>query len=149
MTDVSANVISVLIIQAPVDRVAEFAADPSNAALWYTNISSVERLTPGPIRLGSRVVFVAHLLGRTLRYTYEIVEFIESARLVMRTTHGPFPMETSYTWEAVGDDRTRMTIRNHGEPAGFSKLLAPFIAPAMGRANRKHLAKLTAILEKN
>ncbi len=34
-----------------------------------------------------------------------------------------------------------------GEPTGFSKVLAPFMAAAMRRANRKDLAVLRAILE--
>jgi hypothetical protein len=56
-------------------------------------------------------------------------------------------METTYVWEADGSDRTRMTLRNRGEPRGFSKLAAPFMAAAMERANRKDLASLKRILE--
>jgi hypothetical protein len=141
------DVVSELMIRSPVERVAAFAADPSNVSRWYRNISSVEWLTPMPVQLGSKVAFVAHFLGRTLRYTYEVVEFIPGERLVMRTAQGPFPMETTYTWSAVDDRQTRMTLRNRGEPAGFSKLLAPFMAPAMRRANRKDLASLAAVLE--
>ena len=40
-----------------------------------------------------------------------------------------------------------MTLRNRGEPAGFSKLVAPLMASAMRRANGKDLAKLASILE--
>ena len=40
-----------------------------------------------------------------------------------------------------------MTLRNRGEPSGFSKLAAPLMAAAMRRANRKDLARLKAKLE--
>jgi hypothetical protein len=65
----------------------------------------------------------------------------------MRTAQGPFPMETSYTWQDVPTDRTRMTLRNRGEPSGFAKVTAPAMAAAMRRANRKDLERLKAVLE--
>jgi len=58
-------------------------------------------------------------LGRRLAYTYELVEVVPNERLVMRTAEGPFPMETAYTWRALPDGVTSMTLRNRGEPRGF------------------------------
>jgi uncharacterized membrane protein len=141
------DVLTEIVIDRPVDAVATYAADPSNAPEWYANIQSAEWQTPPPAAVGSRVAFVARFLGRRLAYTYELVELIPHQRLVMRTAQGPFPMETTYTWTATGDGKTRMTLRNRGEPAGFSKLVGPFMASAMRRANRKDLAKLRSVLE--
>lgn len=135
------------IIGRPVDEVAAYAADPSNAPAWYANIRSVTWETDPPLAVGSRVRFQARFLGRDLEYTYEIVEHEPGRRLVMRTAQGPFPMETTYLWEPAGDEATRMALRNRGEPAGFSKLAAPLMAPAMRRANTKDLAALRRLLE--
>ncbi len=134
-------------IDRSVDVVATYAADPANAPEWYVNIESVEWKTEPPLRVGAQVAFVARFLGRRLAYTYEFVELAPGARLVMRTADGPFPMETTYSWSATTGGTTHMTLRNRGEPAGFSKVVAPFMARAMQRANRKDLAKLKSILE--
>ena len=52
---------------------------------------------------------------------------------------GPFPMETTYTWQPASDRSTKMTLRNSGEPAGFPRLAAPLMAIAIRHANRKDL----------
>jgi len=144
---VSVDVITEITIDRPVGGVATYATDPTNAPAWYANIESIDWKTSPPAQVGSAVTFVAHFLGRRLEYTYELVELVPCERLVMRTQDGPFPMETTYTWSPITADSTRMTLRNRGAPAGFSKLVAPFMVPAMRRANRKDLAKLKAILE--
>ena len=141
------DVVSQIVIARPVDIVAAYAADPSNAPEWYVNIDSVEWKTPPPLQIGSQVEFVARVLGRTLRYVYELAELVPADRLIMRTQQGPFPMETTYIWEPAPNDETLMTLRNRGEPAGFSKVMAPLMKPAMRRANRKDLATLKALLE--
>jgi uncharacterized membrane protein len=141
------DVCSEMTINRPVDRVASYAADPSNAPEWYVNIRSAEWKTPPPPAVGSRVAFEARFLGRALAYTYEIVELEPGKRLVMRTSEGPFPMETSYSWSPSTGGATTMTLRNRGEPRGFSKAVAPFMAAAIRRANAKDLARLKSILE--
>jgi len=143
------DVISEIRIQQPATRVADFAADPDNATRWYENIKSVEWKSEKPLRVGSRVAFVAQFLGRRLAYTYEFTELVRHQKLVMRTLQGPFPMETTYTWESISEDETRMSLRNRGTPSGFSRLFAPFMARAMKKAIQKDLEKLKELLERD
>ena len=141
------DVLTEIVIDRPRAVVAAFAREPDNVPKWYVNIESAEWKTEPPLSVGSRIAFVARFLGRRLAYTYEIVELDPEARLVMRTSEGPFPMETTYTWTDEPGGGTRMTLRNRGESAGFGKLMAPFMRGAMRRATAKDLAKLKAILE--
>jgi uncharacterized protein YndB with AHSA1/START domain len=143
----SVDVVTEAVIRRPVEAVASYAADPANTPEWYANIESVRWRTPPPVAVGSTMDFVAHLLGRRLAYTYEVVEFEPGRRMVMRTAQGPFPMETTYTWEPVDEASTRMTLRNRGEPAGFARVAGPVLATAIRRANRRDLANLRRILE--
>lgn len=141
------DVVTEIVIGKGRTAVAAYASDPTNAPDWYENIKSIEWRSEARVGVGAKMAFVAHFLGRRLAYEYEIVEHIPMERLVMRTSEGPFPMETTYTWESLGEGATRMTLRNRGEPAGFSKLVAPLMATAMRRANTRDLAQLKRRLE--
>jgi hypothetical protein len=123
------DVVTEIEIARPRAEVAAYAANPDNATEWYANIKQAERKSP------TEAAFEARFLGRTLRYTYEIVEDVPAERYVMRNA----TMETTYEWrDAPGG--TRMTLRNRGTAP---RLTAPFVR----RANRKDLARLKEILE--
>jgi uncharacterized membrane protein len=143
---VAVDVLTEVEIARPREEVAAYAGDPGNAPEWYENIERVEWESEPPLRVGSRLAFVARFLGSTLEYTYEIRELVPGERLVMSTEEGPFPTETTYEWsDAPGG--TRMTLRNRGEPSGFARVGAGMIERAMRRANRKDLDRLKSLLE--
>ena len=141
------DVTATIVIERPVAEVAEFAGDPANAPTWYRRIESAEWQTEPPITLGSRITFRARFLGKDLVYTYVVTEYTPGEQVAMRTSEGPFPMNTVYTWRPVGERVTHMTLRNHGEPSGFARLAAPLMAVAMRRAMRQDLADLKRLLE--
>jgi uncharacterized membrane protein len=134
-------------IDRPRAEVAAYAVDPETAPEWYENIDSVEWKTPKPVRVGSKMDFVARFLGRRLAYTYEVRELVPGERLLMSTEEGPFPMETTYVWQDTPSGGTKMLLRNRGMPSGFSQVAAPMMGFAMRRANRKDLARIKEILE--
>jgi ligand-binding SRPBCC domain-containing protein len=142
------DVVTEIEIARPRDEVAAFSADPSNAMAWYKNIKAVEWETPPPVAVGSKLRFRAQFLGRALEYTHEVREIDPGRRFVMATTQGPFPMETTYTWEDRAPGTTKMTLRNRGEPSGFAAVTAPVMTLAMRRANEADLRRLKALLER-
>jgi hypothetical protein len=144
---VSVDVVTRIEIARPRLEVAAFACDPDNATAWYRNIVSVEWETQPPLAIGSRLRFRAAFLGRTLEYTYEVREIEAGSRFVMSTAEGPFPMETSYTWEDAEGGATLMTLRNRGRPSGFAAWTAPVMSLAMRRANNADLRRLKGLLE--
>ncbi|MFA9429450.1 SRPBCC family protein [Egicoccus sp. AB-alg2] len=134
------------VIDRPVEEVAAYASDPRHAPEWYVNIQSIQWRTEPPLVVGSEMDFVARFLGRRISYTYRVTAFVPAERLAMSTAQGPFPMETTYTWEPV-EAGTRMTLRNTGEPSGFARLGAGVLESAMRRSTTQDLARLKANLE--
>jgi ligand-binding SRPBCC domain-containing protein len=145
---VAVDVTTEIDIDRPRNEVAAYASDPDNATSWYQNIKVVEWNTKPPAVVGSKIAFVATFLGRRLQYTYEVEEMVAGERFVMSAAEGPFPMETTYSWRDIESGRTRMLLRNRGNPGGFFRLMAPVMAAAMRRANRRDSTRLKAILER-
>jgi Polyketide cyclase / dehydrase and lipid transport len=134
-------------INRPRPEVAAFAANPDNATTWYEDIKAVRWETPRPVQVGSRIAFEAQFLGRKLAYTYVVRELEPGVRLVMSTDAGPFPMETTYSWQDTPGGGTHMKLRNRGQPSGFANLAAPIMSAQVRRATTRNLALLKAILE--
>lgn len=135
-------------IARPRAEVASYAVDPDHAPEWTSDVTSVKWRTPPPLEVGSRLGFRGRLMGSALEYTYEVRELRPGVRFVMSTDEGPFPMQTTYEFSDAPGGGTIMTLRNRGQPAGFSKLSAPLVARAVARSGRKDLRRLKAILER-
>jgi hypothetical protein len=126
-------------IDRPRSEVADYVSNPENATVWYQNINKVEWKSPKPLSAGSEVAFEAEFMDRTLEYTYQVTEYTPGESLVMSSTSGPFPMETSYRFSDTPTGGTKVELRNRADD--------PDMASAIGIENRKDLARLKSILE--
>ena len=134
-------------IDRPRPEVAAYCCDPTTVTRWNANIRAVDWDSSRPVGVGSLMRLTSGFLGRTMEYTYEVVDLVPDERFVMRSVRGPFSMETTYLWRDTEQGGTWMTLRNRGEPTGFAGLAAPILATAVRRATTKDLAQLKSILE--
>lgn len=134
-------------IDKPIQEVWDFATNPDNAPLWYENIISAVWQSPPPLQIGSLVEFVAKFMGREMRYTYEFKQHAPPNALIMMTSEGPFPMVTEYNFKSLSEHKTEMTLRNHGEPSGFTSIFSGLMSYMMKRANNKDLRSIKRMLE--
>jgi hypothetical protein len=69
-------------------------------------------------------------------------------RFVTATAEGPFPMETTYTWEDAAGGATDMALRNTADPSGFAAVAATVMARALRKANDADRRRIAVLLER-
>jgi hypothetical protein len=74
-----------IVIDRPIGDVWEFVHDTSKDALWQTTLSESEKLTEGPLAVGSRVREVRHFLGLRIGTTWEVTECEPSSKSAVRS----------------------------------------------------------------
>jgi hypothetical protein len=135
-----------IVIHRPVDEVFDFVADERNEPRYNPRMRWAEKISPGPVGLGTRFRAETAAMGRRAEMTIEITAYDRPRRLASSThlstmdIHGtldfaPFPWGTRmrWSWEL--------------EPRGVLALMSPLIAHLGRRQEVAIWASLKRILE--
>jgi len=133
------DVLTNIEIDRPRSEVSDYVSDPENATEWSQNISKAEWRSPKPLSAGSEFAFEATFMDETSEYTYQVTEYVPGESLVMSSTSGPVPMETSYRFSDTPAGGTKVELRSLAPD--------PDVASALEIDNRQDLARLKSILE--
>ena len=99
-------------IGRPVAAVFKFCAreQVKNHPRWDPDIE-LEQVSDGPIGVGTLIRRVNRRSGTAVEGTMEVLEFEPERRIAMVIREGPVEVRGEQTFEALGADRTRLTIR--------------------------------------
>jgi uncharacterized protein YndB with AHSA1/START domain len=140
------NFSNTVTIQRPCAEVFAFLADFENLPRWNYAISRTQKLSDGPVGVGTR-----YLQARTLptpsEQTFEVSEYQPDRRVSVTGTFGPFPGRVTYELEPVGD-ATRLTNTMDLEPTGLLRLAAPLATTRVKAAVAQNLHTLKELLER-
>jgi uncharacterized membrane protein len=116
--------------------------DPRHDPEWMAAVKSVAPLDDD-VRPGARVRRVGRFLGRTLRWTTEVVS-VDPRELQLRIIDGPMRGIVTYHIEPSGTG-SQVTIRNTGQATGFAPRW--LLAMAMRRSLSADLRRLRQAVE--
>ena len=119
--------------------------EPRNDGAWTSGVIAVNPLTPGRLRVGSRVERTVKFLGKRFSYTYEVVDARDDSFVEMTVTQ-PFPMHVRYELEAVDASTTTVAIHARGDASGFYRWMSPIMNRMVRRNIRRDLAGLASAL---
>ena len=140
MTAVIEN--SIEIAREP-DAVFDYLADQGNEVAWNPDCVSMEKLTDGPVRAGTR--FRAKWKQGPIVES-ECTRF-ERPRMWRYENGGPIGVVLTVNLEATPGGGTRMTSRGEWTAHGWFRLVFPVFVQVMRRAEHKVLANARRALE--
>jgi len=135
-----------IIIERPVEEVFDFVADERNEPRYNPRMVRAEKLSAGPIGVGTR--FHAEMRGRRrlVEMTIDITGYERPRWLASTTRLSTMEIRGTLTFEPVPEG-TRMRWRWTLEPRGLLKVLGPLIV-RMGRRQEQAIwSSLKRLLE--
>lgn len=145
-----ANILLTKRISAPPERVFDAVADVATLPMRIPEIKSVDVLTPGPVRVGTKFSERRIMFGKEATETFEVTEFEPPAKLTMVafSCGAEHVAEHRFVRDGFGT-RLELELRTRAK-SPFAKLMWP-VGFLMRGMMRKTLAKdldaLAAALE--
>ena len=120
------------VIDRPITEVFQFLADGTNDPKFSPRVQEIRKTTDGPVGLGTVFESTVKDAGMKTRRSFELTVF--EAPTKIRWTERSKNMITvpdgGYDLEEVGENQTKVTIRNTFEGHGVGKLIVGFAARA-------------------
>jgi uncharacterized protein YndB with AHSA1/START domain len=124
-----------IVIARPIEEVFAVLADARNEPQYNPRILKAEKVTAGPIGLGTRFEQTARSIGRTSQMITEITEYLPPHRLSVISHSSVMRVHGTETFESVvGGTRSRYFWELH--PTGLAVLLTPVFAVVGRRVER-------------
>ncbi|MCA1819979.1 MAG: SRPBCC family protein [Thermoplasmatota archaeon] len=129
-------------IDRPLETVFDYAVDMTNELAWNPGVESMQKVTPGPVRLGTRYKAKWRQSGHI------DVECTGFERPTAWTYHngGPVVVDLSIRLTPEGGG-TRLVARFEAHPRGLFRVLFPVFLPVMRKQEKANMANLKRAIE--
>jgi hypothetical protein len=88
-------------INRPIDRVFEYVSTPENDPTWVSVSLRHEKISPGPMRVGSITEEDGRLLGRRMRYAWEVIQHEPPTAFAHEPPPGCSPLPFASRWSPL------------------------------------------------
>ena len=126
-----------IVIDRPVGVVFDYVADQSNEPQYNPQMVRAEKMTAGPVGVGTKFRSAVASMGRTAEMVIECTGYDRPRRLDSTTTMQQADISYTLTFEPAGTG-TRMRWSGQVRPKGAYRLLGPMIT-WMGRRQERRI----------
>ena len=133
-------------IARPPKEVFDFITTSDNASKVVSSVTSMTKLTEGPIRVGTRYRETRVMNGKEHRADLEVVSFEPNQTYAMKNvTDG---IETVYRYNFQPESNgTRVDLVCDVKASGLKKLMLPMVVSILKKEDGDHLQRLKKAIE--
>jgi uncharacterized protein YndB with AHSA1/START domain len=136
-----------VVVNQPIQKVFEFVTTPENDIKWYIGVRSWDHTPDEPAGVGSTSQSKIRFLGIPVEVTWEVVGYDPPKRIEVKTIEGPVDIEADYTFEALGESHTKVTVQGEGDLHGIFDLAEPIVERIAQRQWANSFENLKDLLE--
>ena len=141
------------VVRRPVSEVFAYVADQRNTPQWQSGLHEVQRLTPGPLRVGTEHIFVRRMLGRRYQSRTRYIAYDPDRRVAFQVDDGVVTGRVEYRFcplpsdETTGTEGTQVSCFMQFALRGFARFAEPLLRRQIQRESRRDDARLAQALE--
>ncbi|WP_223703018.1 SRPBCC family protein [Sutcliffiella deserti] len=142
-----ADIQNKIVIEKPVEEVFSFASNLENSSKIMANVVEIEKLTDGPINVGSRYKETREIRGRTASSTIEFTEYTPNKSYAVKSEANGLKVVYYYNFQTVPEG-TKVEFKGDIYTSGLvMKLTKPIIRRILKKEDADHLKHLKRVLE--
>jgi len=135
-----------VVIKRPVEEVFSFTNDSADDTKWSSGLVEVNQVSEGPVGVGTIKREVNRILVKRIENTYEITEYEPNKKYSCKSISGPFPWQSSFTYESVKGG-TKVTMASEFKLGGIFKLVEPIFIRIVKRQLESDFNNLKNLME--
>lgn len=128
------------------EQVFALIGDPENDVQWQSAVVAVRKVTPGPIRIGSRYQHTLSILGKHTDIEVEFTERRAHSGYVLKSLGSPFDFEMRVQLKPAPRG-TLLEAVVEGRPSGVARIAAVLISRHRRAEIKRDLRTLKKMLE--
>jgi uncharacterized membrane protein len=133
-------------IYQPIVEVFDYISDLQNGPEWQSGLVEVQRITAGPLGVGTRFSSVRKFMSLKLEAEIEFTTYEPNKEIDFKSISGSSPFVQTFLFEPVSDG-TKVTSRLELQTGGLMGLAEPLIASSVKREIDADLHHMKCILE--
>lgn len=141
-----ARIESAVVIDRPLQEVFEFVADAENQAQWSAEGARYERISQGPLGVGTTWRYTTRFFGRRVEGIRTITEFEPNSSFGFHAT-ALFDVMGHFHFEPMPTG-TKVTIAVEGKLTGFYRWIQPIVLGLTSMLFARDMRTLKRLLER-